>query len=519
MNRPSPRLLCQIYGLLVLLTASVISPLPYSLLALGLLVVMLLTTLRHLPPGSNATITIATIFLAPLALAALLANLTPTAAAILATALMAPVFYLLDDNLRQSARHAPALIQGRRSRHATSTLATLLAAALVMMLLSPVVNHPVLLFTGIAIALYLLGVLVWIYLTMPPQPLTTPTISKRIIAGTTGRLSVTIKSRAPATMYGYVTPADTWVKATPQRLTINKGKTELDLSFTPPLAGPARPELRVAAIDGRGLIQINQSLEPLHMDVIPRARYAIWLAHKYLEPAEAAPALATPPVLIPRRGAEYRDSRTYQPGDRLKDIDWKHTLKLRQLIIKEFIEAGEPAAIIAVNLAVTDAEAADKLAFNLITVALTLAQENIPAALAAYNHQSVILKTAITSPTEILRQAMSLVREITLVKLAARHLEAMDIAQIRRNITRLQEATSEPARRLLGLLSFEYSAIEKAARNHPATLALSATAKNVPAPALILLVSQLNHDAEALGVTLARLSRRRFTTLLVAAAI
>jgi len=192
---------------------------------------------------------------------------------------------------------------------------------------------------------------------------------------------------------------------------------------------------------------------------------------------------------------------------------------LSQLIVKEYTEAGELATIIAVNLSVTDAEEADKLAFNLITVALTLAREGIPAALAAYNHQSVILSTAITDPSEILRQALLLVREINLVEFADRHLEPADIAKVRRNIIQLKQAESEPAQRLLGILNFEYRAIEETARNNPATMALSAVTKQTPAPAMILLVSQLNHDAEAILVTAEKLSKRKFTTIPVEATI
>ena len=186
---------------------------------------------------------------------------------------------------------------------------------------------------------------------------------------------------------------------------------------------------------------------------------------------------------------------------------------MSQIIVKEFTEAGEQAAIIAVNLSISNAEEADKLAFSLITVALTLARENIPTALAAYNHEGVVLSTAITDPAGILRQTLALVREITLVEFAERHLEPTDIAKIRRNITQLKRAESEPAQRLLGMLDFEYRAIEEAARNHPATIALSAATKQTPAPAMIFLVSQLNHDAEAILVTAEKLSKRKFTTI------
>jgi uncharacterized protein (DUF58 family) len=219
------------------------------------------------------------------------------------------------------------------------------------------------------------------------------------------------------------------------------------------------------------------------------------------------------PIIKPKTGIEYQESRTYQPGDPLRDIDWKHTLKLSQLIVREYQDGGERAAIIAVNLAVADEEAMDKLAFNLITVALTLARENIPTALAAYNHQKVILSTGIIQSAEMLTRALSLVKEITIVKFTERLLEPTDIAKIRRNIRQLQQTESEPAQRLLDIFNFENRSIEEVARNHPVTLALATVTRNVPTPAIILLVSPLNHDAEAVLITAEKLARRNFNTM------
>lgn len=526
MNRLSLRLLCQIYVLLVLLAATITSSLPHSLLALVLLLIMLLASIRPLPPRLNVAINVAVVFLTPLSLAALLERLTlllPIAVQIISVVIILPTIYLLDYNLRQNARHLPTFMKGRAGRHTTYTYVSLFISALVIMLLSPVINNPVLLFTGITFTLYLLGVLIGVLLTIPRLPITTPTIRKRIIAGTTGRVPLHIRSQSSARLHILLSTADPWVKVTHERFTLDKSQARLELSFTPPLAGQSCPQLQISSIDPRGFIQINQLLEPLQLHVIPRAKYAEWLARKYLEQSETgvvtAATLSPKAIMMPKRGIEYLDSRTYQPGDQLKDIDWKHTLKLSQLIVKEYIDAGEPAAIIAVNLSVTDAEAADKLAFSLITVALTLARESIPTALAAYNHQSVILSTAITNPSEILRRALSLVREITRVEFADRHLEPTDIAKIRRNITQLKQAESEPAQRLLGMLNLEYRSIEEAARNHPATIALTAATKQAPAPAMILLVSQLNHDAEAIMATAEKLSKRRFTTIPVEATI
>jgi len=324
MDRLSLRLLCQIYVLLLLLAATTISPPPHSLLALVLLLVMLLTTLRSLPPRLNVTITMAVLFLTPPVLTSLLGLLTmllPTAIQIISVVFILPAIYLLDHYLRQNVRHKPVFMKGRPGRHTTYTYVSLFTSALVIMLLSPVLNNPVLLFTGITLALYLLGVLIGILITIPRLPLATTIIRKRVIAGTTGSLPLNITSRAPISMFSHISPTDPWVKVTPQSFIINSGKTGLDISFTPPLAGQSCPQLQISAIDPRGFVQINQLLEPLQLHVIPRAKYAEWLAKKYLEQTGAgvvtAATLPSKAIMMPKRGIEYLDSRTYQPGDQL----------------------------------------------------------------------------------------------------------------------------------------------------------------------------------------------------------
>jgi hypothetical protein len=92
-----------------------------------------------------------------------------------------------------------------------------------------------------------------------------------------------------------------------------------------------------------------------------------------------------------------------------------------------------------------------------------------------------------------------------------------DIGLIRRNIAQLKQLSTGPGRRLLEIMNFEFHSIEENTRNHPATLALADTAKHITTPGTILLISQLNHDAEAIKITTGKLSKRAFKTVPVTA--
>jgi len=352
--------------------------------------------------------------------------------------------------------------------------------------------------------------------TIPDKPLDIPAVQKRLVTGNTISIPVSATNRARVTLHYQLNSAERWNTISPQKITINGARVELKLSVTPPLAGPSLPSIRVSAIDCRGLIQVNQVIQPLELHVIPKARYAEWLAMKYLGQTGTGEATTTPlteGLLIPKRGVEYYSSRGFQSGDLLSDIDWKHTLKLKRMMIKEYTDAGKQAVIIAVNLAVSDIEEADKLAFHLITTALTLARQAVPAALVAYNQEKVILTTTVTDPTQTLKLAMRLVRDIKPAEMTSRCLQPEAMGKLRRNMTRLRSATSEPAQRLLSILDFKQQAIEQVARNHIATAALSRAIQRVSPPALIVLVSRMNHDAEALMVTIDKLERKGYSTL------
>ena len=525
MKNISLSLLCQIYLLLLISVASILSSLPYLPLGVILILMVLVIALRPPIPRLSAVIIVGVIFLLPLLLEQAIhfipytKLLSPALLEFVVAATVLPVIYLLDWELRRNAQDMP-IAHNLRGRQITPVLSALFISILAIVLVSLVINNRVLLFTGVIVAVYLLVILVRVFRAIYELPIDVSTVQRRVVAGTTADIPLYAASKVSMRLHCLFSPVDSWVRIKLNRYTLDRAKTELNLTVTPPLAGPTHPQLQLSIMDPWGFIQVNQYVEPVEMHVIPRAKYAERLAIRFLERVgsgtTSASTMLPETILIPKRGIEYFDSRTYQPGDQLKDIDWKHSLKLNELIIKRHIETGAQAAIIAVNLSVANAEEADKLAFNMITAALTLAHEAIPTALAAYNHEKVITATAVADPKETLKQTLLLVKEIAAVEFAHHFLQPPDITKLRRNLNLLKQVTSQPAQELLNILGFEYRAIEEAAKNNPLMLALSRATKQVLPPAVIVMVSQLNHDAEALLVNSERLVKRGFTTVPVA---
>jgi uncharacterized protein (DUF58 family) len=509
----APKTISEAYLVLIFLVAILSSVPPYSIVALVLLALWLYSFYKPPRAELTLTLTVATLVLTPLALQSL-------AGPFFSAFLITPIIPLLNESLKMNALNQ-SLSYSKAGRKATTILKALAATLSTILVSSLILVNYMLMLTSIILIGYLASVLLYILRAIPKLALEESKTRRRVLVGDAAEAPLTLKSKAKTPLQVFLRAPQQWIHLQPSTFAMEThAEANVNLTFTPPLAGPSKLQLHALTVDPWGLTQTNQILEPVELHIIPKARYAEWLAKKYLEPTGSgtAPIGVTSPLKMlktAKLGVEYSSSRLYQPGDRLKDVDWKHTFKLQQLVIKEYLNAQGQSAIIATNLTAKDPEEADELAYNLITSALTLAAEAVPTALAAYNQKDVIETTNAMNPRETLKKALKLTQNITIVKPLQRTLEPQNIKRLRRNINQLEQATTRPAQKLAEILKLEYQILQETAKEHPAGRALTKAAEGTPAPAVITIVSPLNNDADALAVTLEKLERKGYSTVIV----
>jgi len=415
-----------------------------------------------------------------------------------------PLLVLLTSDLQTAAEGASRELTTRR-RIATRTGVALSLMAFLGILVSLLLGSLALMFTSLIAVIYL-GTLFYIVLRkMPLKPLEETAIDQRVIAGSRAEISITLAVKDNPGGFAFLESPHPWLKLRQDVLSLGKEKSlDFGMVFTPPLSGPSTLTVTGYAVDRWGLTWTRFTMEPVRLHVIPRARYASWLAKRYLAEARAG----TLPLLSNvgsvrtlyglRSGIEYYGSQLYQPGDSLKNIDWKHSIKYNKLISKEFAELRGQPAILLVNLAVADAEEADKQSYNIVMAALSLAREQIPTALAVYDQEVVRLVTPPLQPQVLVARALDVTGDVKMIGKPTRYLQPADVVRLRANIRRLQSVESDPARALARLLELEYQSLKATAVGHPVAKALIAAFDKTGDQASVVVVSPLNHDAEAI---------------------
>lgn len=393
----------------------------------------------------------------------------------------------------------------RRARYLTRlgvALPSIAALALVASLL--IGPYLPLLFSGLSATVYFGILIIVARFKIPDKPAQESEIILRMVVGAHWVQSVNLTSKTAFAGRLHLESPCEWIQLNPQTLSFRDTPLKFEISLSPPLSGPATIVLACFAVDRWGLTQTRFETTPVRLQVIPRARYAIWLARRYLSTTAhgSLPLISTvsssKPLYGYRRGVEYYGSRLYQVGDSLKDIDWKHTAKYGKLVTKEFVEFHGQPAILLINLTTGDAEEGDKQAYSIVMTALSLAREQVPGAVAVYDEKEVRLVTATLEPRILVSRCLEITGQIVATGKPTRYLKPADANRLRLNLRRLRNFEDGPVQKLAHIMQIEYSNLKNRARASSATEALARVYRKADARSTVVAITRLNHDAEAI---------------------
>ena len=487
----------KVYVALALIAAAVFSPLALSFVPLIILLWYLVQWRWHF----SSTINLMTQYFVFFALGLLF---IPAIGPYFPLLIACPVLVLVDRALQEIGASGSR----RATKNAwmpTGILVALLGNALLVLLISWALSVITLALASAIALLYLTVLLIIIFRYFPGRPVTEKPVQVRVVAGRELRqeINLDVKTRVGGALV--LTSPYTWLKIRDPEMPLREGVLTTEISVSPSLSGPQGAELTACATDKWGLTQVRFTLEPLKLTVIPRAKYAEWIANKYLQ--------GTKPGELPlasqigfhknqygtRQGVEYYGNRIYQPGDTMRNIDWKHSIKYDEIVVKEFDEIRGRSAVMLINLTAGNEEERDILAHNILMTAVVLAQEAIPTSLAAYNQKETVLVTRPLHTGQLVLRAMRVVGDIVISPLPVKYLEPPDVNRLKANIWRLQDLESQQAGILRDLLAAEYKNLGDTARNNPSTQTLNKALALVNQQVTIIVISQRNHDAEALA--------------------
>ncbi len=493
---------------LLVLALLVSSPLNF-VLSLSLLILQLFVAFKPQAAGLNLVLTVATLVLAPLAI--------PDLFGVYTVLLVIPAVYLLSPSLKKYASTKTPTFSGV-GRRASATLKHLSLGLFLVFVCSVIVwNFNLILITSVL--LVCLGGLVWYVLRkVPKNALVEDRSWSRLLVGEAETRTFNISAKAETGLFVHLEPVNSWVKVEPKNFLLPpKTAVEATVVFAPPLAGPSKLKVNAVAADFWGLVETSQILAPLELHIIPRAKFAQWLAKKYLEQASFGAGLnisvQKSTIRVAKRGVEFHSTRLYQSGDRLKDIDWKHSYMLGDLIVKEYSGGLGNAAVVLVDLVAQDADSADKLAYNLVMAALTLAAEGIPTSIAAYTTSQVVAVTQMMASRELVKKALSLTEKIVIEAPKQKILGTASLRSVKSYVTRLNRLQSASAQNLSTILKFEADAIEQTAKTHPSTQALTTALKGLSGSAVLTVVS--SNESEVLTLNLNRLQEKGYSAVTV----
>ncbi|MDP3061644.1 MAG: DUF58 domain-containing protein [Chloroflexota bacterium] len=477
-------------------------------MALTLLVSQAAALYRPLPCRIDLVLTVVALLLLPLGIFALIGPVF--AALVVAPALLLPDLQLQD---LAHAQPAPPFHQGIRTTQTLNSLALTLIAIAVLGMVAR--NYALLIVAG----LLLLGLAVraaWEVRLLRRPPFRFQASQMRVLVGSQKGCRLEVRNSSRAELRANLSTPYSWLVIRPTRLQLGAGQNgSLEVSAAPPLAGPVAPELRIAIRGPSGLLTAGYAESPLEIHSIPKARYAAWLARQFLEATSTGRGTTTTALTMNeaarRAGVEFFGIRDYQPGDRLRDIEWRHALKLDKLLVKEHLDPPGGGAWILVNLVVSTPEEADWLGYHLVMTAFSAARQAVPSFILGYDEHEETLSVGPLEGREALKQSLRLSTHLSRVEPWERLLAPPNVLRLRRESRAgsMIEARSD-GHGFVELLRLELEALEELAQRHPAARHARKLMRLGQRGSTVTVISRWNHDAEALAVILPWLRGRGY---------
>ncbi len=500
-------LLFRLYVVLVLVTLAILSPMAFSSVSLLFLIVFLFFTFRRSWPLMNFSIDLYLFLSLPLMYELVVHSLWSWLFSV-------PLLGLLGyDMKRLTSVHSfsDTTYKWQPSR----LLVGMAAVVLVALVLSTLVGK-VNVVIGCALLIGYVGfLLARVIIGMRQVPVKVDKAEHRVLAGESLNITIPLENVSKYAKWLHITSENEWVKAEPQKMILTGDGIGLDVSVKTQLSGPQMVKLQGSILDRWGLLQRSVELEVAELQIIPKAKYAFWLAERYLEGSGAGGI--TPAATVKaaaklasesRSGFEYIGNRLYQPGDSLKNIDWKHSMKLQEIVVKEFEDQQTSAAIMLVNLVAGNADEADQLVYALVTTGMTLAGEGIPAVLAVYRQDEVVAVTETLDPRDLVLRCLELSQKIETCESAQKYFQSPDPARLRSTMRRLKMLGVDSVAKIVELLELEFKALYASVAANPATLALNSALVKVGRSPMVVFISAKNHDEEAVQMAKYKISTR-----------
>ena len=221
-----------------------------------------------------------------------------------------PVLVLIEHDLATTGKIA-SYRQSPRSRLPSRTSMALGVIAVSVLAIAIVFSSLVLLITcGVAI-ICLTALMIVAYRRMPQKPVAETVVEERVVAGSQAKLIVALTLRVNSGGRLFLESTQDWVKLPSREFSMDDEGLSLPINFVPPLSGASTIQVKGYAIDRWGLWQTQFIIEPVRLNIIPRARYAAWLAKRYLAESRTGmlPLISTVGTLRPlyglRAGVEY----------------------------------------------------------------------------------------------------------------------------------------------------------------------------------------------------------------------